>query len=338
MVTRYFLYFILCSLSIGCIKDAALQPENDFSRNMPGDFSLVSYPNDNEYTEARWLLGKKLFYDNILSVDTTMSCASCHKVDYAFSDNVALSKGVKNRVGVQNAPTLANVAYHPYYTRAGGVPTLEMQVLVPLQEHNEFDFNIILAAERIAKDSVYASMSWKAYQRVPDAYVITKAIANFERELVSKNSRFDQYYYQKSETLDENELAGMALFYSERTNCFRCHSGANFTNYEFENNGLYTEYNDLGRQRLTGIESDNALFKVPTLRNIALTSPYMHDGSLARLDDVIEHYNKGVSRHKNQSVYVAPLNLSNDEKTQIIAFLNSLTDTEFISKKIFSNE
>ncbi|HHS95915.1 MAG TPA: hypothetical protein ENJ45_04930, partial [Phaeodactylibacter sp.] len=138
---------------------------------VPAGFPDVVHPEENTFSELRWALGKKLFFDPILSLDSTISCASCHKPALAFSDDVPLSPGVENRQGIRNAPSLANVAYHPYYTREGGVPTLEMQVLVPIQEHNEFGFNIVLIAERLAHDSTYVQMAQAAYGRPPDAFV-----------------------------------------------------------------------------------------------------------------------------------------------------------------------
>lgn len=324
----------------GCKKDEDTQPvrSNDpFA--LPVGFPAITYPDDNAFTQERWELGKKLFYDNVLSVDNSLSCASCHKASLAFSDDVALSDGVMQRPGKRNAPTLANVAYHPYYTREGGVPTLEMQVLVPLQEHNEFDFNIVTAGERLQQDSVYVAMSLKAYGRQPDYYVITRALANFERTLISGNSAYDQYTFQgNGNALSADEKAGMNLFFSSRTNCSNCHSGFNFTNYAFENNGLYANYADIGKKRLTGKSEDEARFKVPTLRNIALTAPYMHDGSVSTLNEVIDHYNTGGFEHPNKSESVKPLGLTDLEKEQLIAFLMSLTDKEFIANNLFKEQ
>lgn len=330
------LILVLLALVIwGCKKDDVINPvEQKYPFALPVGFPAITYPEDNAFTLERWELGKKLFYDNVLSVDYSISCATCHKASLAFSDNVAFTDGVEQRPGVRNVPTLANVAYHPYYTREGGVPTLEMQVLVPVQEHNEFDFNIVTAGERLQQDSVYVTMSKKAYGRVPDYYVITRALANFERTLISGNSPFDKYKYQGDDNaLTVDEKAGMELFYSSKTNCSSCHSGFNFTNYAFENNGLYSTYTDIGRKRLTGKPEDEARFKVPTLRNIALTAPYMHDGSILTLAEVIEHYNKGGYSHVNKSELVKPLGLTDVEKEQLIAFLKSLTDKEFISKE-----
>ena len=248
-----------------------------------------------------------------------------------------VSPGVAQRQGTRNTPSLANVAYQPYLLREGGVPTLEMQVLVPIQEHNEFDFNIVLVAERLNQDADYITMSLDAYGRMPDPFVITRSIACFERSLLSGYSRYDQYmYYQKPEALTETEIRGMNLFFSHRTNCTQCHSGPNFTNYSFENNGLYEDYADPGRYRFTGKEEDRALFKVPGLRNIEVTMPYMHDGSIQTLEEVINHYNSGGHLHAHKSTFVKPLNLSDSERNDLIAFLSSLTDETFIVNPLFT--
>ena len=228
------------------------------------------------------------------------------------------------------------MGYHPYYTREGGVPTLEMQILVPIQEHNEFDFNILLIAERLQRDTSYIRMSREAYGRDPDFYIITRGIACFERTLLSGQSRYDQFFFQgKSDALSAAEQRGMDLFFSEKTNCGVCHAGFNFSNYAFENNGLYESYADPGRFRLTGLETDRARFKTPTLRNVALTSPYMHDGSLATLDAVIEHYDSGGKAHPQRSPLIKPLGLSPQEKTDLLRFLKALTDREFIQNPKF---
>lgn len=297
----------------------------------PAGFPAIDYPADNAYTPARWQLGKQLFFEPLLSRDSSISCASCHHPQRAFSDEVAFSLGVAQRPGTRNAPSLANVAYHPYFTREGGVPTLEMQVLVPIQEHNEFDFNILPIAERLRKDSTYQRMSRAAYQREMDYFVITRALANFERELLSGNSPYDQQEREpEKQILSRSAERGRDLFFSEKTGCSSCHSGFNFSNYAFENNGLYADYPDPGRFRLTGKESDRARFKVPSLRNVALTAPYMHDGSLASLEEVIEHYNRGGASHPHKSELIRPLSLNEREKTDLQAFLHSLTDYPFI--------
>lgn len=322
---------------VGCQKEEISRPPySPALMEIPKGFPEMDIPADNQFSIARWALGKKLFYDPIMSVDSSISCAHCHQTDLAFSDGLAMSKGVKDRLGTRNAPSLANVAYHPYFTREGGVPTLEGQILVPIQEHNEFDFNIVLLTERLASDSTYVKMAKAAYDRMPDPFVITRSIACFERSLLSGYSRYDQYVqYGYTEVLSEQELSGMALFFSEKTNCSHCHNGFDFTNYAFENNGLYEEYSDVGRFRLTGKESDLAIFKVPSLRNVALTAPYMHDGSLIDLAAVIDHYDQGGANHPNKNAILKPLQLTTNEKAALVAFLETLTDDTFINNTLF---
>lgn len=335
------IFFILIVSFLACQKEkqepAPIEPEPLLV--VPPGFPSPVFPAGNELTPARWALGKKLFYDPVLSRDSTLSCASCHHAAKAFSDTVAFSPGVGGLPGTRNAPTLANVAYQPYYLREGGVPTLEMQILVPIQEHNEFDFNILLIAERLGCDTAYVRMSREAYDRDPDPFVITRSIACFERTFISGQSRYDQYVFQgKNTVLTAAEKRGMDLFFSQKTDCSRCHAGFNFTNYAFENNGLYADYPDPGRYRLTGLESDRARFKIPTLRNAALTAPYMHDGSLQTLEAVVEHYNSGGKQHLNKNALIRPLGLTAVEKADLAAFLRSLTDESFVNNPKFRRD
>lgn len=307
-------------------------------RDVPKGFPYIIHPEDNQPTEERWSLGKKLFFDPIMSEDGKISCASCHSPDKAFSDDVALSAGVNGLLGTQNAPSLTNVAYNPYFTRAGGVPTLEMQILVPIQEHNEFGSNIIEIAKRMSKDSSYVLMSREAYEREPDAFVITRALACFERSLISGNSRYDQFEFQGDFTaLNSLEIEGKELFFSERAQCSSCHGGFNFTNYSFQNNGLYEQYADSGRFRFTELATDRDLFKVPSLRNIGFTAPYMHDGSIENLGEVIEHYSEGMTQHPHRAAQLKPFHFSKREKKSLIAFLRTLDDHSFISEERFKN-
>ena len=192
-------FFIMLALWVlACRKETpepAPQPEPLLL--VPPGFPQPVFPDGNELTPARWALGKKLFYDPVMSRDSSVSCASCHDPARAFGDSVALSPGVGGAPGTRNAPTLANVAYHPYFTRDGGVPTLEMQILVPIQEHNEFDFNILLIIERMLADTTWLSLSREAYNRDPDAFVITRSLACFERTFISGQSPYDRYHFSK---------------------------------------------------------------------------------------------------------------------------------------------
>ena len=323
-----FITFILCIQS--CNDDVI-----DYSK-LKSDIKKqfinpeISYPIDNSFSEESWLLGKKLFYDKRFSIDSTINCASCHKLNFAFSDNVSLSLGVSNRVGKRNASTLTNIAHSPYFMREGGVPTLEQQVLVPIQEHVEFANNILEVERRIKGDSTFNKLSQKAYGRNIDYFVITRAISNFERSFISENSRFDRYLKDDLE-LNPEELRGMEIFFGERGNCSNCHNGFNFTDYSFKNNGLYEIYLDEGRYLLTSKDEDKALFKIPTLRNINLTTPYMHDGSMKTLDDVINHYSEGIKNHKNKSSIITNRRFTEEEKVALKSFLLTLTDEEFIN-------
>lgn len=317
----------------GCQKDAEIKGISDII-SVPSHFPAMNFPEGNEFSYDRWLLGKKLFYDQRLSLNNSVSCASCHHADYAFSDTIALSIGDNHSVGKSNAPTLTNIGYNPAFTRAGGVPTLEMQILVPIQEHDEFNTNLVELVQKLSRDSIYAQFARKAYNREFDAFVLTRAISNFERSFISGNSAYDHYHYQnKQNLLSQAQINGMNLFFSTKTNCSQCHSGFNFTNYSYESNALLDHYRDSGRMRLTRLESDRGRFKVPTLRNIALTAPYMHDGSLSSLDQVIELYNSGGKSHTNKSNLIKPLNLTQTEKRELIEFLNSLTDYSFINNQ-----
>jgi cytochrome c peroxidase len=321
---------------VACKKDAPIQKQEIGLAfiAIPEGFPPIEFPADNAFTKERWLLGKALFYEKQLSLDSSVSCASCHSQQFGFSDNVALSKGFKQRLGNRNSPSIINIAYHPYFTREGGVPTLEMQVLVPIQEHNEFNNNILDIAKRLSSNQKLEDLSYLAYNRPLDFYVIPRALATFERSLISGNSKYDQYK-KGTLSLSDEEQKGMNLFFSDRTNCSDCHSGFNFTNYQFENNGLYETYNDPGRKRLTGLDSDLAKFKVPSLRNIEVTAPYMYDGSLPDLEAVLNHYNSGGKQHPNKSEKIKNLQLNQDEKKQIIAFLKTLTDVSFLNQSIF---
>jgi cytochrome c peroxidase len=322
---------VVTILISGCQKEPITSSQEGKILAIPPGFPEIDFPEGNEFTPERWAFGKKLFYDPALSLNNSVSCASCHKPELAFSDDVSLSLGDGNQTGKSNSPTLANIAYHPYFTRAGGVPTLEMQILVPIQEHDEFNFNIVDLAERLKQIPEYAEAALNCYNRELDPYVITRAIANFERTLISGNSSFDKYFYQgRQNALNEAEKRGMELFFSSKTDCSGCHNNFNFSNYAFENNGLYEQYADSGRMRLTHLEEDRARFKVPTLRNVSKTGPYMHDGSIETLEEVVNHYNSGGYPHVNKSELIRPLNLTLEERADLVAFLNSLTDYEFI--------
>jgi cytochrome c peroxidase len=323
-------------LSCGIIRQNNRDKMGPYKLEIPKGFPEMKSTEGNELTQERVDLGRMLFYDPILSIDSTISCASCHNQALAFADDRAITPGVEGRLAMRNAPTLANVGYNPTLLFDGHLETLEMQILVPIGEHAEMAFNIVEISKLLQKDSTYSRMSFAAYNRKPDPFVITRAISAFERTLISGNSKFDQQVYQGKNVMNKAEKRGMDLFFNE-LNCTECHSGFNFTNYSTTNNGLYEVYADSGRQRVTRLESDRAVFKVPTLRNIALTAPYMHDGSIATLGEVIAHYQSGGVNHKNKSDKLKPFTLSKSQTADLIKFLNCLTDKEFLKNKEFEN-
>ncbi len=303
---------------------------------VPEGFPEFTIPADNLPTVERIDLGKRLFFDKRLSKDSTVSCGSCHLASKAMADSLMVSPGIGGVEGNRNSISIVNAAYQPHLMREGGVPTLEMQVLAPIQDPNEMDFNIVKVVERMQGDSLIQNLSQSAYGRALDPFVITRAIACYERSLLSANSAYDQYNnYGEAANFGSAELAGMDLFFSERTNCSSCHGGFNFTDNSFKNNGLYEEYEDPGRERLTAKSSDRALFKVPSLRNVGLTAPYMHNGKFATLDTVLAHYNNGGMGHVHQSELIQALNLTEEELSQLKRFLLSLSDYTIASNPIF---
>lgn len=326
------LLFVFMLFVVSCKKEDTMVREISdgnkvISLTIPKGFPYPTIPDDNLPTKNRIALGKRLFLDSILSRDHTISCGSCHFENKYFTDNLKVSTGIENRQGDRNAPTLINVAYHPYFFWDGGNPTLEQQVLGPIGNPKEMDFDVNKIVERLNLHSEYPSLFRQAYGKDPSVYTLTRAIACYERTLISGNSRYDDYV-QKGDTtaLTTSEKNGMNLFFGEKGECFHCHGGFNFTDNSFRNNGLYLSYADSGRARITLVVSDVGKFKVPSLRNIDKTAPYMHDGSMTTLEEVVNHYNSGGKNHPNKSPIIGSLNLTVAEKADLVNFLKSLTD------------
>lgn len=325
-------FILLISLTFfACQND-----ENQaFKIDKPTHFPDFEVPEGNELTPERIELGKRIFYDKLLSVDSSLSCQSCHFQHLSFSDGKPISIGVHGNIGMRNTPALINLAYDKFFFRDGGVTRLETQAMGPINNEDEMGFDIHKAADRLAQNEEYQRMAQAAYGREMSAFVMIRSLAAFQRTLISGNSKFDSYFYNGENLLfSESEKRGEAIFFG-KGNCSECHEGFNFTNFGFENNGLYLEYDDIGRGRISLLKEDDGKFKVPTLRNVEKTAPYMHDGSLPTLEAVIEHYNNGGKRHQNQSEFVKPLNLTEQEKTDLVSFLRTLTDEEFLNNPKF---
>ncbi len=290
----------------------------------------IQYPENSITSDSIVSLGRALFFDTRLSRNNSIACASCHIPSLAFTDGKTVSEGVDGRKTERNSPSILNSAYLKTVMFDAHLPTLEQQVIVPIQEHNEMDMNMIDCISRLRAIPKYQNAAIKLFDRNFDAFVLTRSIAAFERTLISDNSRFDQYYFNKRNSLNESELRGWKLF-SEKLNCTSCHPAPHFTTFLAENNGIFADYGkDKGRFRIHNDSSDIGKFKVPSLRNIELTAPYMHDGSFPNLKSVIEHYSKGGAGHWNQNIEISDFQINDEEQNDLIEFLHSLTDTSYM--------
>jgi len=329
--------FLFLTVLASCAKDAALPDVDYIDLAIPKGFTNPEISADNRPTKTKVELGKKLFFDTRLSKDNSISCASCHKQAFAFADNQAISKGIENRTGFRNAQPLQNLAWSKLFFRDGGVIQLDLAALNAITAHDEMASNLNEIISKLKLDNSYLQLFRTAFQDTITSKGILQALGAYQRTLISGNSRYDKFAFQNNPTaLNEQEKNGKDLFFSPKTNCSACHSSFLFTNQTFQNNGLYELYADTGRQRITLLPEDRGLFKVPSLRNVELSAPYMHDGSFANLEAVIEHYNAGGVNYPNKSSLIQPLNLTANEKSSLIAFLKSLTDDEFINNPQFS--
>lgn len=285
-------------------------------------FEQIHYPTDNPLDQSIAVFGEKLFFDQRLSSDNLISCASCHKPELAFADSVGISPGVEGRLGFRNAPTLFNVAYKSSLMLDGAVPNLEMQAIVPIQDHNEMAMSMRDLVTKLSQIKEYQEFSQQLFNRDLDAYVITRALANYERTLISNNSRFDSFYYKnENDALTESEKKGWKLF--KEKGCIECHSLPHFSNHSIMSSGFAIDINDLGRFRITSDSADIGKFVVPTLRNIALTKPYLHNGSYSSLEKVIkDHYQAKRIRSQNR----INLDIDREEVFLLVQFLNTLTN------------
>lgn len=280
-------------------------------------------------------LGKLLFFDPILSKDKTISCASCHKPEYAFADSSATSLGVGGARGLRNTPSSMNMLLQRNFFWDGRAASLEEQALGPIENPAEMNLSLDKALLRLRKSKAYSSYFRKIFGSEPTRANLAEAIAAFERTLETSDSPFDYWkFYDDSNAVDNAVKRGFILF-NEKGQCIKCHFGANFTLNEFRNIGLFNgrDLNDSGRASITGKIEDLGKFKTPGLRNVALTAPYMHNGMFGSLSEVIEFYNdpnKIVPNAMNRdSIMARPLGLTVDEKKDLESFLLSLTDKRF---------
>lgn len=284
-------------------------------------------PKDNAPTPERVELGKKLFFDPRLSGDGTVSCASCHSPQHGWSDGRATGIGIRNQALGRASPTVVNTAYNSVQMWDGREPTLESQALGPMKASSEMDMDLNRLANWLSDSAEYRELFAKAYPGESIApETVGKAIASFERTIISRNSPFDRWVQGDARAMTPQQIRGFKLF-TGKANCEICHSAPNFTDNGFHNIGLASfgkDNPDMGRWMQRKVKSMQGAFKTPTLRDVEHTAPYFHDGSAATLEAALEHYNKGGEVKTNLSPNMKPLNLTPAELVDLAAFLRAL--------------
>jgi cytochrome c peroxidase len=332
-----FLTILISAIAfISCSKDVTIPDEQIVNLEIPRGFPNIELPENNQLTKAKIKLGKELFFEKLLSSDNSLSCSTCHSQSLAFTDGLSTSVGVDNRNGLRNSLPLFNLAWKRSFFRDGGVQILELVALNSINDHREFDIDTDVLLERLQSSPKYSTLFRNAFNDIVTLNGALFALASFQRTLISGNSDYDKYtFYGINNALSVEQIRGKDLFFSSKTDCSSCHGGFNFSNDIFQSNGYFTSYPDSGRQRITLNESDRGKFLIPSLRNIAFTAPYMHDGSIASLNEIIDNYNNGNSNFVNKSPLIRSLGLTLLEKSDLLAFLNSLSDMEFIQNPDF---
>ena len=346
----FYLLISYVAIIFSCSKDPVITTSNIvvdtpavlFNLKTPVGFPKINIPASNLLTVEGIALGRKLFYDPILSLDNTQSCGSCHNQKFAFTDStLQFSKGITGEIGSRNAMPIMNLAWERAFFWDGGSATIEDQVIWPITNPIEMHETLPNVLRKLNADATYKKLFKRAFgsDSITTKHIM-KAIAQFERTVISANSKYDKYVRGEVE-LTFDELKGMELIEDQtKGDCFHCHVlGSTFTDFDFKNNGLDSVFTDLGRYRVTLKETDKGKFKTPTLRNVELTAPYMHDGRFKTLEEVLEHYNTGFAENSpNLDVNIAlgkKGRMSETEKQQIIAFLKTLTDYDFINNPNF---
>lgn len=284
-------------------------------------------------------LGRKLFFDPILSKTRTISCSSCHKEEFAFSDTSAVSLGVYGRKGVRNTPSAMNMRLQVAFFWDGRANTLEKQALVPVANPIEMDLAVKTAVSRLNNSSAYRAAFKSVFHEAPNEHNLAIALAEYERTLETNDSPLDDWLLNDNENaVSESAKRGYALFNSKKTNCVQCHFGPDFNDVEFRSIGLYDGkmLKDSGRAAVTKNPADIGKFKIGALRNIAITAPYMHNGMFKTLREVIDYYNDPdkIVPHPigRDSLLAKPMNLTEQEKVDLESFLVALTDKRFAGK------
>jgi len=335
----------LCLAAAGCRVDPSLDAQpgagtggsDAISFAVPQGWPQPVYTfSQNPLTQEGFKLGRMLFYENRLSRDNSINCGSCHQQFAAFSQlDHDVSHGVEGRLGTRNSPGLANLAWHPALMWDGGVNNIEVQPLVPIEDHAEMDHKVSTVLAELSTDATYRAAFKAAFgSEEITSQRLFRALAQFMAAMVSANSRYDQYQRGDASAMNAQELRGLSAFTDK---CASCHAGALLSDFSYRNNGLPAIRPDSGRARITGDAADLYRFKVPSLRNVDVSRPYMHDGRFVSLEAVLDHYRSGVAQTQNLDPQLAAgIPMTDAEKADIVAFLKTLTDTEFLRDPRFS--
>ena len=297
-----------------------------------------SFQQKNAAIKTKAALGKKLFSEKILSKDSSVSCASCHKPDFAFADTLALSVGINGKLTRRNTPSVLNMKNRPYFFWDGRAVTLQEQSLLPIQNTDEMGLPIAEAIKRLNESKTYKILFQQFFKQNPNAKNLAAAFAAYEQTLETIDSKFDDWS-NDIKKLSASEERGRQVFISDKSKCFNCHRMEDFTTDEFKNIGLYNakDLNDAGLYNITKKETDKGKFKTPGLRNIAVTAPYMHNGMFKTLEQVVAYYNDPGKIIKDpiniDDDLKQPLGLNEKEQKDLIAFLKTLTDKKYLKNQ-----
>lgn len=323
---------ILLLLSLTAFQLGTSFYDNDFQ--IPKNWPKPNYNFKlNQLTENKFELGKHLFYDPILSADSTISCASCHLSFTAFTHiDHALSHGIDGKIGNRNSLALINLTWNPYFMWDGGVNNLEVQPINPITHEKEMNETLQHVIHKLNNSKKYKKLFHAAYNdSIIDTKRMLKALAQFMLQLVSAESKYDSVMRkEKNVRFTIQEQKGYDLF---KKNCSVCHTEPLFTNFKFENIGLSidTVLRDVGRMKISQNSSDSLKFKIPTLRNIEFSAPYFHDGRAKKLREVLDHYTNGINKSDNvHPVLKNGIYLSSSDKVELISFLKTLSDKHFL--------
>jgi cytochrome c peroxidase len=332
---RLTLLFVAAALlvSLKIWPASAADPEAEKPPKPPIGLPPVQWPEDNPYSAAKVELGRFLYFDNRVSSDSTVSCASCHAPEKGFTDGAPVSTGIGGQKGGRSAPTVINRAYSTLQFWDGRAPTLEAQAIGPIANPIEMtsdkgsDEAYAAVIKRLKGISGYAKLFEKAFgSKEITIDRVGQAIATFERTVLSGNAPYDRYQAGDKKAMTEAQVRGMNVFFNKAA-CDSCHLGFNFTDGSYVNLGIGMDKPnpDLGRYEVTRKDEDKGAFKTPTLRDIEHTGPYMHDGSLKTLEDVVEHYDKGGVKNPQLDQRMKPLKLTKQDKADLVAFMKALS-------------